>query len=157
MALAELKEVASLVGKYGELVLAKEGLACFQNALTASFVIFINSRTEVMPRIWDVCIGDDRHAYLEVNRVVYNQGITWCGSDYPNLDLDELHKLGDQGRAKDVTATVYSQAIRELTGEITAHDQNVGLGRVVTEILGDKTQAIKLLEVALLVTSDMLE
>lgn len=95
MAIAAERDVENLIWEYGDKIEATKDLACFFNAFKTTLEIFIQSGGRKLPRTWGVdVLEDDTHAYLELNGIVYNRGITWPDGKYPDLDLVEIKERG---------------------------------------------------------------
>lgn len=77
-------------------------LNCIQNA-------FVNlNKAEMVGkqgRIWFVG-GEVKHAYLEIDGEVLNNGVTWGNGSYPDYSTEELQELQKKGLARDITETV---------------------------------------------------
>lgn len=55
------------------------------------------------PSIWFVSTPIGNHAYLEIDGLVYNGGVTWGTDIYPNLSYEEILQLSYDGKAVEIT------------------------------------------------------
>ena len=57
-------------------------------------------------------VRSKKHAYLQIGREVFNEGVTWPSQAYPNFTLEELEKMLENEEAIDLTGildSAYSQ------------------------------------------------
>jgi hypothetical protein len=109
MSIATETDVQKLIEKYGPHVQAQPGLACYQNAIQAALEIVIQSRARYIPQIFSVNFPSDHHVYLVHRKKVYNSGVTWPDSKYPDYTFDSLQRHG-----QDESEMVYGSALSEL-------------------------------------------
>lgn len=55
------------------------------------------------PSIWFVSTPIGNHAYLEIEGLIYNSGVTWSTDRYPNLTYEEILILSYDGKAVEIT------------------------------------------------------
>jgi hypothetical protein len=55
------------------------------------------------PSIWFVSTPIGNHAYLEIEGLIYNSGVTWGTDRYPNLSYEEILQLSYDGNAVEIT------------------------------------------------------
>lgn len=73
---------------------------CIDNAYRNTLIARENGYN---PSIWFVSTPVGNHAYLEVNGLVYNAGVTWGSGIYPNLSYEEILQLSYSGKAVEIT------------------------------------------------------
>lgn len=124
MAIAQESDVRRLTEQYGDRVRAFSWMACFHNALKTMMTVFIGSHGKILPRVWDVEfteMGANHHAYLEIDGMVFNKGITWYDDKYPNLDTDQLYLRG-----RDLTKIMLCSTLEEYA-DLKAAEERLGL------------------------------
>lgn len=74
-------------------------LNCIQNA----FINFLKAKENGLDaEIWFVG-GDIKHAYLQIEDNILNEGVTWGNNSYPDFTLEELQELQEQDIAHIIT------------------------------------------------------
>lgn len=147
MSIATKIEIDQLVATYGEDVraLRQPGISCFHNGLRAAIGIFVSSEYQQLPTIWRYGKGLTIHAYLVMESIVFNRGVTWANGRYPDVDLQELVRNG-----RDVTAITIRQALSELQTDPT---YNIIFAGIVKETTLKSTEIEEVLKRALLMSA----
>ncbi len=109
-------------------------LSCFSNAVYASLSVLVTDKR--LPRIIQVRLPDDLHAYLVYDGKVFNSGVTWKDDLYPSYSLDDLRRLvlydiDGVPLCEDVTTLVLYHALRGMEAEENGADEFRYLGQMI--------------------------
>lgn len=155
MTSANKEQVGRLYKHYDIKPETKPSYSCFDYALAATMEIYISTFGESLPSIWSVNTEENSHAYLELDGVVYNEGVTWPDSTYPNYDFPTLQLVGN-----DVTLQLLVRAWEEYSEFPLAERLspiNLGGDRVLRELRYSKTIVLNMTESAILKANERTE
>ncbi len=110
MSIASKEAVTELQNKF--LIEPALNLGCHHNALIGALKIFLFE--DRFPQIWQVKRPEtnESHAYLVYNQEVYNNGVTWPDTTYPDVDLETLQEQGSN-----ITSRLIIGALKPLLGK----------------------------------------
>ncbi len=77
-----------------------EGLDCVNSAYRNTLLARQLGKS---PTVWFCITRKGKHAYLQIDDEILNEGVTWMNDYYPELTLEDIYRMEEEGLAEDIT------------------------------------------------------